>query len=53
MPYLEHFIATPLPLRNGKMASPKPEDVAARFEELSILEVEFEDAELEISTLAT
>ena len=37
---LEHSIA---------MEQPKPEELLARFEELSVLEAEFEDVELEIS----
>jgi hypothetical protein len=31
------------------MAEHKPEEVEARFEELSVLESEFEDVELELS----
>lgn len=44
----KHLPGTPLPLRNGRMAEIKPEDVEARFEELTVLEAEFEDAELQI-----
>lgn len=43
------FLGSPIPVRIHKMSEmEKPEELMARFEELSVLETEFEDAELEI-----
>jgi hypothetical protein len=50
MPYIESSLNTqPLAFHNIKMADAAPEEVKARFEELSVLEAEFDDAELELS----
>ena len=52
MPFLETFITEHLAHRGRKMAETRtPEEALARFEELSLLETEFEDVELEISKL--
>lgn len=45
------FLGSPIPVRIHKMSEmEKPEELMARFEELSVLETEFEDVEVQIST---
>jgi hypothetical protein len=48
MPFLENSIAVRTAAART-MAELKPEEMLANFEELSVLEAEFEDAETEIS----
>ena len=51
MPFLESTIRANLSHRTRNMAeAPNHDEVLARFDELSVLEAEFDDAELEIST---
>ena len=47
MPFLGNFINISATARI--MSDPTPEEVTARFEELSVLESEFEDVEAELS----
>jgi hypothetical protein len=53
MPFLESSISDQLAYRNHKlattMAEASAEEVMARFEELTVLESEFDDVELELS----
>lgn len=52
MPFLESSISASLVVRARTMAETHtPEEVLARFEELSVLESEFEDVELELSKM--
>lgn len=46
MPFLDNLIVT-----SRLMAEQNPEEINATFEELDLLESEFEDVELELSTL--
>jgi hypothetical protein len=50
MPFIENFsISEQIAYRNRKMSVPATEEeVAARFEELTVIEAEAEDADLEI-----
>lgn len=48
MPFLDQPINASATARI--MAEQNPEEILARFEELSVLEAEFDDAEAEIST---
>jgi hypothetical protein len=49
MPFLEQPISASVTLRT--MAEQIPEEVLARFEEIHMLEAEFEDVELELSKI--